>query len=71
MTATWMVDPVTREPLAAFEAHERELRAVCGNAEWPGEHEEPGWERSTVDDCGFQYVRRCRRPCCHPPEPDA
>lgn len=70
---TWLVDPDTREPLPAFEAYDRRIRRLGGPVEWPGEHVpgQPGWELSTVDEIGFQYARQCRRPCCHPPAPDA
>lgn len=62
----WLADPVTKEPLPAFEAHDRKLRRIGGDLRWEGEHDPnaPGWERSTVNDIGFQYIRRCRRPCC-------
>lgn len=65
----WIVDPDTRLPLPAFEASDHRLRRLGGPIEWLGEHDElaPAWERSTIDDIGFQYVRLCRRPCVHLP----
>jgi hypothetical protein len=64
---TWLVDPETREMLPAFEAADVRLRRVCGEHEWLGAHVDisPDWEQSTVDECGFQYIRRCQRPCVH------
>lgn len=65
----WLVDPSTHEPLPAFEAAEYTVRRICGEQVWLGEHDElaPTWERSEPDECGFVYVRPCRRPCVHLP----
>jgi hypothetical protein len=62
----WLADPVTKEPLPAFVAADRTIRRLGGKLEWLGAHSAyyPGWEESTVDDMGFQYIRRCRRECC-------
>jgi hypothetical protein len=60
-------DPVTRQPLPAFKADDLGLRRLGGAVEWLGEHDPdyPSWERSTVSEIGFQYIRRCARPCVH------
>jgi len=62
-----IADPVTRQPLPAFEAGDRRLRRLGGEVEWLGEHDphHPGWEVSTVSEIGFQHIRRSARPCAH------
>ena len=62
----WLADPVTREPLPAFVAHERRLAPLLGPIVWLDEHapNHPGWQVSEPDALGFERIRRCRRPCC-------
>lgn len=65
--STWLIDPETREPLAAIKPADGTLRRLGRDMEWLGEHHpsHPSWEISTVDSLGFQYARRCQRPCVH------
>lgn len=62
----WLVDPETREPLPAFVAVVLPLWSIGRDHTWPGIHSAvwPGYEESTPDSLGVEYVRKCRRECC-------